>query len=378
MTQDHQTVVGNTSAEPCALLWPPQWGTEKPNLLARYWVPAMVLISGALFIGLGVATVAAPVSLAGVWIALLAVPMLMTPRRRPASAVSVNVRRVWVSPSTGQVSDSGRPDDDSVAGIVVPMIESVAAQTYLVLGRMFLVPVFLFTGAFWTMSGYGGSFLGPFYLVLAVISVVLIVPKAVRALCGFALRSNDPLLVLTEDGLWVDNGSVRMFYPWDNIEAVFPEKTRGYLSASIRPRPDTTPRMIKSRRWSLGEFVDKRDVLAIPVAAYDIDPVLLLAVISRTVYWPQTRSQLGFGYTITDLGNPLVRNVTVIGTEGGFVCTSDRGDFTLVQGSRAAAVLGEVLRHPTPVDLVLDERREVIDFLLGGAPFNTDRITPQR
>lgn len=70
-----------------------------------------------------------------------------------------------------------------------------------------------------------------------------------------------------------------MFYPWDHIEAVFTEKTRGYLSASIKPRPGTTPRMIKSRRWSLGQFVDKREILAIPVAAYDIDPVLLLAVI---------------------------------------------------------------------------------------------------
>lgn len=378
MTQDHQTVVGNTSAEPCALLWPPQWGTERPNLLSRFWVPAMVFISGALFVGLGVATGAAPVSLVGVWIVLLAVPMVMTPRRRPTSAVSENVRRVWVSPSTGHVIDSGRPDDDSVAGLVVPMIESVAAQTYLVLGRMFLVPAFLVSGAFWTMSGFGGSFLGPFYLVLAAISVVLIVPKAVRALGGFALRSNDPLLALTEDGLWVDNGSVRMFYPWDDIEAVFPEKTRGYLSASIRPRPDTTPRMIKSRRWSLGQFVDKRGVLAIPVAVYDIDPVLLLAVISRAVYWPQTRSQLGAGYTITDLGNPLVRNVTVIDAAGGFIGTSDRGNFTLVQGSRAAAVLDQVLRHPTPVDLVLDERREVIDVLAGGKPFNTGRSTTQR
>lgn len=199
MTQDCQTLVGNNSVEPCALLWPPQWGTEKPSLLSRFWVPAMVFISGAFVIGLGVATGAAPVSLVGVWIVLLAVPMVMTPRRRPASAVSEKVRRVWVSPSTGHVSDSGRPDDDSVAGIVVPMIESVAAQTYLVLGRMFLVPAFLFTGAFWTMSGYGGSFLGPFYLVLAAISVVLILPKAVRALSGFAVRSNNPLLALTED-----------------------------------------------------------------------------------------------------------------------------------------------------------------------------------
>ncbi|MGR6584880.1 hypothetical protein ACT89R_30200 (plasmid) [Rhodococcus qingshengii] len=258
------------------------------------------------------------------------------------------------------------------------MIESITSQTYLVLGRMFLVPAFLLAGAFWTMSGFGGSFLGPFYLVLAVISVVLLLPKAVRALCGFALRSNNPLLALTEDGLWVDNASVRTFYPWDHIDAVFPEKTRGYLSASIKPRPGTTPRMIKSRRWSLGQFVDKRDVLAIPVAVYDIDQVLLLAVISRAVYWPQTRSQLGSGYTITDLGNPLVRNVTVIDAGAGFIGTSDRGDFALVQGSRAAAVLDEVLRHPTPVDLVLDERREVIDIRVGGAPFNTGRSTTQR
>lgn len=82
--------------------------------------------------------------------------------------------------------------------------------------------------------------------------------------------------------------------------------------------------------------------------------------------------------TITDLGNPLVRNVTVIDAAGGFIGTSDRGDFTLVQGSRAAAVLDEVLRHPTPVDLVLDERRVVIDIRVGGAPFNTDRSTTQR
>lgn len=369
MTQDHPTVVGNTSAEPCALLWPPQWGTEKPSLLARFWVPAMLFASGMFFIGLGVTTGVPGASVVGVWIALLPVPAVMTPRRRPASAVSENVRRVWVSPSTGKVSDSGRPDDDSVAGIVVPTIDSMAIQTYVTLWRLVSVPAFLAVAALLSTSRPGGDFLRPFYLVLVAVSAVVLLPKAVRALLGFALRSNNPLLALTEDGLWVDNGSVRMFYLWDHIEAVFPEKTRGYLSASIRPRPDTTPRMIKSRRWSLGQFVDKREILAIPVAAYDIDPVLLLAVISRAVYWPQTRSQLGAGYTITDLGNPVVRNVTVIGTEGGFVGTSDRGDFTLVQGSRAAAVLDEVLRHPTPVDLVLDERREVIDILLGRAPF---------
>lgn len=378
MTQDHKTVVGNTSAEPCALLWPPQWGTEKPNLMSRFCAPAMLFISSAFFVALGVTTGVPGASVAGVWIALLAVPAVMIPRRRPASAVSDNVRRTWVSPSTGQVSDSGRPDDNSVAGIVVPTIESIAAQTYLTLGRLVSAPAFLAVAALLSTPRPGGDLLRPVYLVLAVISAVVLLPKGVRALLGFALRPNNPLLALTEDGLWVDNGSVRVFYLWDHIEAVFPEKTRGYLSASIRLRPGTTPHMIKNRRWSLGQFVDKRETLAIPVAAYDIDPVLLLAVISRAVYWPQTRSQIGSGYTITDLGNPVVRNVTVIGAAGGFIGTSDRGDFKLVQGSRAAAVIDEALRHPTPVDLVLDERREMIDIFLGGAPFNTDRSTTQR
>jgi len=56
MTQDPQAIVGNNSAEPCALLWPPRWGTEKPNLVTRFWVPTMLFVSGAFFAGLGVAT----------------------------------------------------------------------------------------------------------------------------------------------------------------------------------------------------------------------------------------------------------------------------------------------------------------------------------